>query len=326
MANRFFPEKKGGRIIVLLLLVLGIAAVLWHYHGVPPWAPHWLRVEHKTVAISAAVPQQKKMLPVIAPMAPTVSADKDCIQQQLKLLGSARADAVEKAKRLYARKAGGDEFVAYVASNLDGDPGKGPKGLETLGKHIEWNFTAKNGARFHLGDIRKVCICHAWDHSYVPPSVLKHPVIYRAPAVRESGCPEIDFNAYGPYVRWGVGSVDGPLMPSACNAQRQGPNGMFTAWYGICSDCIESTSVLEQILGAAAQIWHKFFYDVSNTEQTLRFGPDIKTKAVYICVTYSDGTVHTVFVRPEDWRGTNRIRINDPMWESPDGTDQKHLH
>lgn len=328
MANKFFPEKKGGRIIALLLLALGIAAVLWHYHGVPPWATRWFG--HRAAHITVAVPQR---LPSPAMQKPAVEQDagKDCLKQQAALLAKAREETLAKVKAIAegwrkTRPRDADALIAYVAANPNGDPGAdGSKKPDVLEGKVGWNLKLPSGGTFHFDDTRHVCICHKWRYSLVFPA--PQPAIRRTAAlVRESGCSEIDFNAYGPYVRWGVGSVDGPLKPSACNAQRQGPDGMFAAWYGICSDCIESTSVLEKILGTAVQIWHKFFYDVSATEQTLRFGKDIKTKAVYICITYRDGTVHTVFVRPEDWRGTNRIRIDDAMWESPDGTDQKHLH
>lgn len=156
-------------LVALLIVVLAVLCVTHTWNSVlPSWA-HCRWCEPAPVAVpTTVIPPQKTV--AVAPAPAVDTSGKDCVRQQMLLLGSARTDAIAKAKALYGRTADGESFVAYVTRHQDGDWRKGGlTGVNTLGKYIEWNFTAKNGAKFHLDDTRHVCICHDWHFAFTPP-------------------------------------------------------------------------------------------------------------------------------------------------------------
>ncbi|OYV63147.1 MAG: hypothetical protein B7X03_02970, partial [Parcubacteria group bacterium 21-58-10] len=74
------------------------------------------------------------------------------------------------------------------------------------------------------------------------------------PASAPAQCVELTFNApVGGHVRWGVGSTEGPLPPSRCNAQRQ-DSSAWTAWMGQCDVCTPALSYIRGILGNTAEV------------------------------------------------------------------------
>lgn len=138
-----------------------------------------------------------------------------------------------------------------------------------------------------------------------------------APAAPAEKCVELTFNAQiGGKVRWGDASNDGPLPPSACNAQRQG-DGPWSAWLNKCDNCEGAIEYLRGILGPKTEIPHKFFYSVTAQKQTLRFSEAVLTDVVYICQEYADGKrTCGVYMRPQDWKGAHKVTIKDSFWIS----------
>lgn len=132
----------------------------------------------------------------------------------------------------------------------------------------------------------------------------------------ESDCDEIRFNAvvHG-QVRWGMGSRTGALPPSACNAQRQG-DGLWTAWVGVCDDCVPPEDYLEGLLGGPVKVPHKYLYDVTARSQVLRFSHAVRNVVVYICLIDADGNESCgEYVKPQDWlRDRNYVQIYDSQW------------
>ncbi|MFA5942078.1 MAG: hypothetical protein WC798_00155 [Candidatus Paceibacterota bacterium] len=130
-------------------------------------------------------------------------------------------------------------------------------------------------------------------------------------------CVELSFNAQpGGFVRWGDASNDGPLPPSACNAQKQG-DGPWQTWYGKCDDCVGAIEYIRGILGSGAEIPHKYFYSVIAPRQTLRFSEAVWKDVVYICQEYADGKrTCGVYMRPQDWQGSHAVAIKDSFWIS----------
>lgn len=143
-------------------------------------------------------------------------------------------------------------------------------------------------------------ICYNWS-SIAGPPIKK--------------CVELVFNApVGGHVRWGVGSISGPLPPDECNAQQQ-DNLAWTSWYGECDSCIPAIGYLRGILGGSAQIPHKYLYPVTHTKQTLRFSTEVWSKVAYICLEDASGKQSCgVYMRPEDWKNRYRAEIPDAMW------------
>jgi len=137
---------------------------------------------------------------------------------------------------------------------------------------------------------------------------------------RKPDCVALMFNAVpGTEVRWGVGSVDGPLPPSACNAQQEG-NHPRVAWYGQCDVCAVAVDYLYGVMGDLMQVWHKYLYRSTETRQTLWFSTSIWTKGVYICLHRPDGTGGMAYMRPVDWRSRYQVEIYDSTFAyGPDG-------
>ena len=131
-------------------------------------------------------------------------------------------------------------------------------------------------------------------------------------------CVEISFSApIGGKVRWGIGTANGDFIPpSACGAQRQG-DGPWTAWGGQCDECVGAVDFIRGILGAKADIPHRFLYSVTEALQTFRFSSNIETCVVGICLEYPDGKrTCGVYVRPQDWDWRRVIKIPDSFWKS----------
>ncbi len=153
-------------------------------------------------------------------------------------------------------------------------------------------------------------ICNNWS------TLVPIPIPVSAPAQ----CVELTFDApIGGHVRWGVGSTDGPLPPSACNAERQG-SGAWTAWTGECDTCTPALQYIRGILGSTAEVPHKYMYPVTATTQTLRFSTAIRSRVVYLCLEYPDGSQTCgVYMRPQDWRGRKDVIIPDALWLKDNG-------
>ncbi|MBU1292491.1 hypothetical protein KJ819_00295 [Patescibacteria group bacterium] len=136
----------------------------------------------------------------------------------------------------------------------------------------------------------------------------------------EERCVELHFNAFvGGNVRWGVGSLDGALAPSSCNAIRQG-DGSWKAWGGECDECVPAVGYISQTLRGTAQVPHRYLYDVTERHQTIRFSTEIWEKTVYICLEDANGRRSCgVYMRPEDWNGRYSADIPDSMWILDEG-------
>ena len=134
-------------------------------------------------------------------------------------------------------------------------------------------------------------------------------------ALAEPRCVELSFDApIGGNVRWGVGSTNGPLAPSACNAQEQG-DGPWKAWYGQCDVCVPAIAYIQGILGATAEVPHKYLYQVGQSHQTLRFSSEIQKEMIYICLEDAEGhRTCGVYMRPQDWKGRMDVTIPESDW------------
>ena len=133
-------------------------------------------------------------------------------------------------------------------------------------------------------------------------------------------CVTLSFNApVGGKVRWGIATIDEPFPPSACNAQRQGIEGKWTAWEGQCDNCVRSEAALKfmrTILGDNAEIFHMYLYPVTAENQTLRFSAAIRSAVVYVCVEDKSGKrSYGVYMRPQDWKGQYEMFIEDRLWK-----------
>ncbi len=172
-------------------------------------------------------------------------------------------------------------------------------------KALEWSYVYEGETYFF--DIPLVCFNESWR-------------IGPAPSSLQEKCVELSFDApVGGEVRWGVGSTEGPLPPSVCNAQRQG-NLAWTAWLGECDLCIPALGYIRSILGGSAMVPHKYKYPVIERRQTLRFSTAIWSRVVYICLQYPDGTQSCgVYMRPQDWKGRRHVAISDSLWLKDDG-------
>jgi hypothetical protein len=139
----------------------------------------------------------------------------------------------------------------------------------------------------------------------------------------QSGCVELSFDAYvGGEVRWGVGSANGALPPSECDAQKQG-DGHFVAWWGLCDECEPALEFIRTLLGQEAQIYQKFLYRVTAKHQTLRFSSAILTRVVYICQEDASGAQSSgVYMRPQDWKGRQHVELSSELWKW-DGDSEK---
>ncbi|MHB1162935.1 MAG: hypothetical protein ACYCZZ_00170 [Minisyncoccota bacterium] len=177
-------------------------------------------------------------------------------------------------------------------------------------KAFEWSYVYEG--KTYLWDIPLVCFNESWRFGHGFPA---------------EKCVELSFNApVGGNVRWGVGSTEGPLPPSACNAQRQ-DSLAWTAWLGECDVCIPALGDIRGILGATAEIPHKYLYPAIARKQTLRFSTAIWSRVVYICLEYPDGTQTCgVYMRPQDWRGRYHADIPDNLWIKDDGNCPTAAH
>lgn len=170
-------------------------------------------------------------------------------------------------------------------------------------------------------------VCFNWSWAFGPP----------VPTALVEECVEYGFNApVGGKVHWGVGSNQGPLPPSRCNAQKQG-SGTWFAWIGEClkvswvvtkdgtkivlPECTADIDFIRKILGANATVPHRYTYEVTATQQTLRFPTVIQNGVIYVCLEYPDGTnTCGVYMRPQDWKGRTRVDIPDALWRKNDGS------
>ena len=141
-----------------------------------------------------------------------------------------------------------------------------------------------------------------------------------APPPAEERCVELHFNAFvGGKVRWGVGSLNGALAPSECNAIRQG-DGAWKAWGGECDECVPAIGYISQTLGGTAQVPHRYLYDVEERHQTIRFSTEVWEKTVYICLEDANGRRSCgVYTRRQDWHGRYSVEISDSLWILDDG-------
>ena len=171
-------------------------------------------------------------------------------------------------------------------------------------KAFEWSYVYEG--KLYLWDIPLVCFNESWRFGQPVPSAER--------------CVELSFNApVGGLVRWGVGSVEGPLPPTRCNAQRQ-DSGAWTAWQGQCDICVPAIGYIRGILGDTAEIPHKYLYPVTGTRQTLRFSTAIWSRVVYLCIAYPDGSQSCgVYMRPQDWKGRHHVVIPDELWHKDEG-------
>lgn len=153
-------------------------------------------------------------------------------------------------------------------------------------------------------------------------------------------CVEYSFNAVPlggktvKMVHWGVGSARGPLPPSACNAQKQG-NGEWTAYVGDCMkvtqvvrdgkvitlpECTADIDFIRKVLGAKATVPHRYTYQATAVTQTLRFPKVIQGDVIYTCLEFTDqSSTCGIYMRPQDWRGRNRVNVPDALWRKNDG-------
>lgn len=284
--------------IAALLFAIGLAVCKFHscQYSTPVAAP-------ETITFPNSSPD------------PSADAGKQCIEQQLKLLGSARADAVKEARDLYGGTSAGREFVDYVTKNPDGDPKKGMlKGLATLGQRIEWNFTASNGEGFHLDDKRKVCICHDWHHAHTkPPAPPVTHTIWQHTEIQNlgNGCATIDLtNLFfaGEYVQvpdgqggvetaqvkhgelhFGYDTADGPLPPHLCGTIQQG-HGSIENWYNsLCSaNCKPLADYIFNMLDAMPEEPRRIFtVEIVDGHIRLTAPMAIIRKVMYFCYSFT---------------------------------------
>ncbi|MDE2173253.1 MAG: hypothetical protein KGJ31_01455 [Patescibacteria group bacterium] len=171
-------------------------------------------------------------------------------------------------------------------------------------KALEWSYVYEGET--YLWDIPFVCFNESWRFG-------------RTSSVAEK-CVELSFDApVGGNVRWGIGSTEGPLPPTSCNAQRQGSLA-WTAWLGECDVCVPALGYIRGILGSTAEIPHRYLYPALTRRQTLRFSTAIWSRVVYLCLAYADGTQTCgVYMRPQDWRGRYRVDIPDELWLKDNG-------
>jgi len=122
------------------------------------------------------------------------------------------------------------------------------------------------------------------------------------------------------FVRWGVGTTQGPLSPSGCNAQRH-DNGVWTAWIGECDVCTGAKRFISKILGGPAEIPHKYLFKAKGIQQELRFSSAITKDVLYICLQLEDGTrTCGVYVSPSDWKGGKTlVVIPNVAWQRDNG-------
>ncbi len=283
------------KIIVTLALILALATMssahaefAWRYFGVAPYAS--TRVEAMRTRESAF---QKLGLP------PAVIA----------LLMKATEKPGEKMRltvgdRLAAMLSTGGVVHRNVRVDFVAPPVSGK--MEYAAPAQQWQVS------WH-GKIYTVIlpeICNNWS------TLIPIPIPTPAPA----GCVELTFNApVGGHIRWGVGSTEGPLPPSKCNAERQGSSA-WTAWTGECDVCTPALRYIRSILGSTAEVPHKYLYAVTARTQTLRFSTAIWSRVIYLCLEYPDGSQTCgVYMRPQDWKGRRNVIIPDALWMKDNG-------
>ena len=162
-----------------------------------------------------------------------------------------------------------------------------------------WNYEGKTYVLY------LPLVCFNWSWTFGPPPAT----------VALEECVELSFNApTDGHVRWGVGSISGPLLPDKCNAQRQ-DGGEWNAWYGECDICAAALDYIDGVLGSSAAVPHKYLYPVIRTKQTLRFSTAIWNMVVYVCLEDANGLrTCGVYMRPEDWKGRHHVEIPDSLW------------
>ena len=187
-----------------------------------------------------------------------------------------------------------------VLKSPDGRPYRKGSVAETA-KAFSWTWTYE-GKTYVL---YLPFVCFNWSWTFGPP-----------PTVVAEECVEVVFNAPADgHVRWGVGTTTGPLPPDKCNAQRQGDDGVWMAWYGECDICAPALDYIDNVFGSSAAVPHKYLYPTIRTRQTLRFTTSVWNMVLYICLEDVNGLrTCGVYVRPQDWKGRYHVEISDSLW------------
>jgi len=190
-----------------------------------------------------------------------------------------------------------DVVVAFVKPPISGK-------MEYTAPAEKWQVSLEG--RIYTVILPEICNNWSFNWTFAPP-----------PPPLPEKCVELSFNApVGGKVRWGIASDHGPLLPSACNAQKQN-EGPWTAWTGQCDDCVGAIDYIRGVIGEKAEIYHKYLYSVTAKRQTLRFSTAIWADLVYICLEYKDGKMTCgVYMRPQDWKGQYSAFIQDTFWIS----------
>lgn len=182
-------------------------------------------------------------------------------------------------------------------------------GMEYSAPAEQWEIKGDDG-NIYLIFLPEVC--NNWAFRMVIP-------------IRKDPCVELTFRipegATNAHVRWGVASNDGPLPPSACNAQKEG-NGSWKAWYGECDECVPAYGYIRRTMGASATVPHRYYYKATAREQTIRFSTHIWDRLGYVCLEYTlnGRVVHTcgVYVPPGEgngaWQRRHAVDIADSLW------------
>ncbi|HQU08309.1 MAG: hypothetical protein B7X04_04405 [Parcubacteria group bacterium 21-54-25] len=168
-------------------------------------------------------------------------------------------------------------------------------------KALKWTY--EDDGTIYTLDIPYVCFNISWRSSRT---------------TSHEQCVKISFDApmHG-HVHWGVGTKDGPLPPSACNAQRQG-SGPYTSWLSQCEECKAPVGYIRNVLhDSSATVPQKFKYPVKSKKQTFRFSTAVESRVVYFCLEYHDGTSTCgVYMRPQDWKGRRHVIIDPSLWRT----------
>ena len=188
---------------------------------------------------------------------------------------------------------------------------------------------APDGRTYRQGSVFETAHAQAWRVEYdgqayvwfIPDVCFNVGWFIETPRER---CVEVDFNATpGGEIRWGIGSINGPLPPSACNAQSQGDEPK-TAYTGICDACTGNIRYLSEQLGGKAETPHKYRYPVRAVRQRIFFSTAVWEKSFYVCKYEPDGTSTCgVYIHPRGpspWDHRYRVEILDSMWRKDDGS------
>lgn len=185
-------------------------------------------------------------------------------------------------------------------------------------------LVSPDGRPYRRGAVAEAARATYWEYAYEGkvyrlylPKACFNWSWSESPVVATKQCLELKFNVpLGWKVRWGVGTVNGPLPPDECNAQRDGAVGSMTAWWGQCDDCVPALGFMRQLLGNEhAEVPHRYYYAPKQVEQTIRFSEAVKDAVVYVCLEDVDGR-HTCSVNMDrrDWEKTSVHVITDDRW------------